>query len=59
VVDRTSAASLSQPSKALVSFEGHRVFSDAINAGDEEAAATKMGEHIEVSGQSVYQPKLR
>lgn len=53
VMDRTSEASLSLPGRAPRSLAAHRAILDAIEARDEDRAATAMREHVAVSAERV------
>ncbi len=53
VIDRTSAASLTLSGRPPISLEAHRAILDAIEQGDEAAAAEQMRRHVMTSGASV------
>jgi GntR family transcriptional repressor for pyruvate dehydrogenase complex len=54
VIDRTSAASLTLAGRPPISLEAHRAILDAIEQGDEGAAAERMRQHVMTSGASVF-----
>ena len=51
VIDRTSEASLTRPGRPAVSLHEHEAIYEAIERGDEDAAARRMREHIVLSGE--------
>jgi GntR family transcriptional regulator, transcriptional repressor for pyruvate dehydrogenase complex len=46
LIRETRISSLSQPERPVNSLRGHRKIADAIRAGDAEAAALAMQEHV-------------
>lgn len=54
VIDRTSEASLTRPGRPPVSLHEHEAIYEAIEQGDEDAAAERMREHIVLSGERIH-----
>jgi GntR family transcriptional regulator, transcriptional repressor for pyruvate dehydrogenase complex len=58
-IGQTRRASLARPGRPPKSLEGHRLILAAIEAGDPDAAATRMREHLSVVGELGFLTGLR
>jgi GntR family transcriptional repressor for pyruvate dehydrogenase complex len=54
LIDRTSEASLTRPGRPPVSLHEHQEIFEAIERGDEDAAAALMRQHIVRSGERIH-----
>jgi GntR family transcriptional regulator, transcriptional repressor for pyruvate dehydrogenase complex len=58
-IDQTRRASLARPGRPPRSLAGHRAILEAIEAGDEDAAAAAMRAHLSLAGDLGFLTSLR